>query len=126
MARLIASFSGCDPAALDDIVGLMKALRRATAAAGSTGLQSAEERFTPDGFVAAVVTRASRASLRTVPAHGACFVEFRCDDAGNAEAFATELGAYLRATGTRPHATAAIHRAAMKQFSEAGRGPRSA
>ena len=126
MARLIASFSGCDPAALDDIVGLMKALRRATAAAGSTGLQSAEERFTPDGFVAAVVTRESRASLRTVPAHAACFVEFRCDDAGDAEAFAKELGAYLRATDSRPHATVAIHRAVRKQFSEAGRGPRSA
>jgi S-adenosylmethionine/arginine decarboxylase-like enzyme len=126
MARMIASFSGCDRDALADIVGLMKALRRACAAAGATGLQSAEERFTPDGFVAAVVTRESRANLRTVPAHAACFVEFRCSDGCDAEAFAIELGAYLRATGRRPHSTVAIHRAPMKRLPGEEPVPRSA
>lgn len=50
MSHLIASFSGCDPAALGDITGLMKALRRTVAASGATGPQSAEERVTEDGF----------------------------------------------------------------------------
>ncbi len=108
MTRLVASFSGCDPAALGEIPGLMRALRRATVAAGATELESAEERFTPDAFAAAVVARKIHAKLRTVPGHSSCFVVFRCDDACSAEELATELGAYLRVTGRRPHATLAV------------------
>jgi S-adenosylmethionine/arginine decarboxylase-like enzyme len=103
MSHLVASFSGCDPAALGDITGLMKALRRAVAASGAMGLQSAEERFTKDGFTAAVMTGQGRASLRTNPDQHACFVEFSCDRDCNAERFATELGSYLRARDSNSH-----------------------
>jgi S-adenosylmethionine/arginine decarboxylase-like enzyme len=81
----------------------MKALRRAVAASGAMGLQSAEERFTKDGFTAAVMTGQGRASLRTNPDQHACFVEFSCDRDCNAERFATELGSYLRARDSNSH-----------------------
>ena len=97
MSRLTAKFSGCDAAALRDVEGLVRALRRATAAAGATGVQSAEERFAPDGFLAAIATRECEARLRTIPDEAACCVEFRGDARCRAEAFATVLGTYLHA-----------------------------
>lgn len=112
MSHLIASFSGCDPAALGDITRLMKALRRAVAGSGTTGLHSAEERFTTDGFTAAVTTNEGRASLRTIPEEHACFVEFTCDRSCDAERFARELGSYLRAKDSDSHT--AIHSAASR------------
>jgi S-adenosylmethionine/arginine decarboxylase-like enzyme len=124
MGRLIASFSGCDPAALGDLTALMKALRRAVAASGAKGMQAAEERFTRDGYTAAVMTGESRASLRTIPERDVCFVEFTCDNACNAELFATELGSYLRATG--PGSQTAIHSTARAPIRAAAETRRSA
>ncbi|MBS1107152.1 MAG: S-adenosylmethionine decarboxylase [Deltaproteobacteria bacterium] len=124
MSHLIASFSGCDPAALGDITGLMKALRRAVAASGATGPQSAEERFTKDGFTAAVMTGEGRASLRTIPDQHACIVEFTCDRTCNAELFATELGTYLRARDSASHT--AIHSAPRSPIHESVESRRSA
>ena len=98
MSRLTAKFSGCDAAALRDVEGLVRALRRATAAAGATGVQSAEERFAPDGFLAAIATRECEARLRTIPEEAACCVEFRGYACCRAEAFAAVLGIYLHAT----------------------------
>ena len=126
MGRLTANFSECHTAALEDVAGLMKALRRAIAAAGATAIQSAEERFTPDGFAAALVTRESRASLRTFPAQATCFVEFRGEDGCDAESFARELGAYLRTTSREPQASVAIQRAAIRRPSAARSVPRGA
>jgi S-adenosylmethionine/arginine decarboxylase-like enzyme len=124
MSHLVASFSGCDPAALGDITGLVKALRRAVSAAGTTGLQSAEERFTEDGFTAAVMTGGGRASLRTIPEQHACFVEVTCDRSCDAELFATELASYLRAKDLHSHTV--IHSATRSPIDEAAEARRSA
>ena len=124
MSHLIARFSDCDPAALGDITGLVKALRRAVAASGTTDLQSAEERFTTDGFTAAVTTRGGRASLRTIPEQHACLVEFSCDRSCDAERFARELGAHLRAKVS--HAHPAIQPPRRSPPRESSEGRRSA
>jgi S-adenosylmethionine/arginine decarboxylase-like enzyme len=123
MGRLLARFSNCDAAALVDVGGLVRALRRATAAAGATRVQSAEERFAPDGFVAAIVTCESETRLRTLPEQAACFVEFRFDDGCRADAFEKVLGGYLR---SRRRAPVTVHPAALQRSAEATTAPRSA
>jgi S-adenosylmethionine/arginine decarboxylase-like enzyme len=126
MSRLNAEFSGCDSAALGDVAGLVRALRRAAAAAGATGVQSAEERFAPDGFVAAIATRESEARLRTIPERAACLVEFHCDESCRAEAFATVLGIYLHARIRSLAAPVAVHRVAPERPADIASAPASA
>ncbi len=124
MSHLIARFSGCDAAALGDITGLVQALRRAVAASGTTDLQSAEERFTTDGFTAAVTTRGGRASLRTNPEQHACLVEFSCDRSCDLERFARELGPIsARRSRTR---TPRSSRRGDRRSDESSEGRRSA
>jgi S-adenosylmethionine decarboxylase len=125
MGRLLQRFSDCDAAALVDVAGLVRALRRATAAAGATSIQSAEERFAPDGFRAAIVTRESEARLRTLPEQAACLVEFRCDDGCRVEAFATLLGAYLRSPGRVRRLPVTVHPAPQRSAGTLA-APRSA
>ncbi len=125
MGRLAAQFSSCDDAALRDVAGLVRALRRASAAAGASGIQSAEERFEPDGFIAAIVTREIHARLRTLPAQSACFVEFRGDEGCRPEAFAAVLGAYLHAP-SRALAPVAVHPAGPQLSAATEAAPQSA
>jgi S-adenosylmethionine/arginine decarboxylase-like enzyme len=127
MGRLVASYSGCDAAALANVAGLVRTLRRATAAAGATALQSAEERFAPDGFLATIATRESEARLRTIPAEAVCFVEFRFDDGCRAEAFAAVLASYLRAPSHGLPAPLTVRPATLRRpRGEATAAPRSA
>jgi S-adenosylmethionine/arginine decarboxylase-like enzyme len=126
MGRLVASYSGCDATALANVAGLVRTLRRAAAAAGATGVQSAEERFAPDGFLAAITTRETEARLRTIPAEAACFVEFHFADGCRAEAFAAVLASYLRAPSRRLPAPVTVHPVALHARAESVAAPRSA
>src|SRR6267154_1105166 len=77
--HLLASYVGCDPAALADHRGLMHALREAIKASGATLLSELSNEFSPAGMTAAMLLSESHASIHTYPEHRACFVElFTC------------------------------------------------
>jgi S-adenosylmethionine decarboxylase len=95
--HLMASYVGCDAAALSDRAGLMAAMRAAVKASGATLLNSIEHSFSPAGMTAVMLLSESHASIHTYPEHGACFVDlFTCGRLCSAERFDTVLRAYLR------------------------------
>lgn len=100
--HLLASYTGCDPAALADERGLVATLKAAAEAAGATLLNSIERTFHPAGMTAVLLLAESHASIHTYPEHQACFVDlFTCGRTCNAERFDAVLRDYLRPRGIR-------------------------
>jgi S-adenosylmethionine decarboxylase len=95
--HLLASYSGCDRAALRDRKGLAAAMGAAVRASGATLLKSAEHAFPGDGMTMVLLLSESHASIHTYPEFDACFVDlFTCGLTCNAEKFDAALRAYLR------------------------------
>lgn len=100
--HLLASYTGCEPAALADEVGLVAALKAAAEAAGATLLDSVQHAFHPAGMTAVLLLAESHASIHTYPEHQACFVDlFTCGRSCNAERFDAVLCDYLRPSRVR-------------------------
>lgn len=97
--HFMASYVGCDAAALTDRAGLMAAMRAAVKASGATLLNSVEHSFSPTGMTAVMLLSESHASIHTYPEHASCFVDlFTCGRLCSAERFDAVLRAYLRPT----------------------------
>lgn len=97
--HFMASYVGCDAAALSDRAGLMAAMRAAVKASGATLLNSVEHSFSPAGMTAVMLLSESHASIHTYPEHASCFVDlFTCGRLCSAERFDAVLRAYLRPT----------------------------
>jgi S-adenosylmethionine decarboxylase len=95
--HLLASYSGCDPAALADVERLSVALQAAIKASGATLLKSVEHVFPPHGFTAVALLSESHASIHTYPEHNSCFVDiFTCGTRCDVEAFDAELRRHFR------------------------------
>lgn len=74
--HLIASYSGCDLAALLDLEGLLATMRAAVEASGATLLDTLQHTFQNGGFTILMLLAESHASVHTYPEHKACFVDF--------------------------------------------------
>jgi len=95
--HLLASYVGCDPAALADGAGLKAAMERAVEASGATLIRSIDHSFSPSGMTAVMLLAESHASIHTYPEHQACFVDlFTCGRACSAQKFDAVLCQYLR------------------------------
>jgi S-adenosylmethionine decarboxylase len=94
--HLLATYLGCDRAALANRAGLLRALESAARASGATVLHVADAVFPARGLTAVVLLAESHASLHTYPEYDACFVDlFTCGRACSAEAFDLRLREYL-------------------------------
>jgi S-adenosylmethionine decarboxylase len=97
--HFIASYSGCNKAALKDVERLEKVMNEAVAQTGATSLNSVKHIFPPDGFTMVILLGESHASIHTYPEHGSCFVDlFTCGDHCNSEMFDKYLREYLQPT----------------------------
>ncbi len=95
--HLLASYSGCDPAAIRDVKGISAALVAAVKASGATLLSLTDHVFPPDGMTAVVLLSESHASIHTYPEHSSCFVDiFTCGTTCKVEAFDAVLRSFLR------------------------------
>jgi S-adenosylmethionine decarboxylase len=95
--HLVASYVGCDPAALADHCGLMGAVREAIRASGATLLDELSHKFSPSGMTAVLLLAESHASIHTYPEHQACFVDlFTCGRICSAERFDAVVREFLR------------------------------
>lgn len=97
--HLLASYVGCDAAALADEIGLVAAMKAAVKASGATLISSIQHSFTPSGMTAVMLLSESHASIHTYPEHQACFVDlFTCGRGCSAERFDAEMCQYLKPT----------------------------
>ncbi|HEV3003820.1 MAG TPA: adenosylmethionine decarboxylase [Pirellulales bacterium] len=95
--HLVASYVGCDPGALADHRGLVRAVRAAIKASGATLLDELYHEFSPSGMTAVLLLAESHASIHTYPEHQACFVDlFTCGRTCSAERFDAVLREHLR------------------------------
>lgn len=95
--HLLASYSGCDAAAIRDVRALTAAFHAAVQASGATLLHAVEHVFPPDGMTAVAVLSESHASIHTYPEHDSCFVDiFTCGNTCNVEAFDAVMQKYLQ------------------------------
>ncbi|HEX5447418.1 MAG TPA: adenosylmethionine decarboxylase [Pirellulales bacterium] len=97
--HLLASYVGCDAAALADETGLLAAMKAAVKASGATLISSVQHSFTPSGMTAVMLLSESHASIHTYPEHRACFVDlFTCGRSCSAERFDAVMCKYLKPT----------------------------
>ena len=95
--HLIATYLGCDFAALCDHGGLILAMERAVNASGAHRLETSRHAFPPHGFTALMLLSESHASIHTYPENRACFVDlFTCGRSCRAESFDAEMRRYLK------------------------------
>ncbi len=95
--HLMASYVGCNKAALRDHDGLADIMKEAVKASGATLLQTIGHVFPLGGFTMVMVLSESHASIHTYPEHESCFVDiFTCGNACNVKAFDLVLRDYLR------------------------------
>lgn len=97
--HFVASFLGCDVAALTDVAALEQVMLDATRASGAKVLSSDKYIFPGNGFTMAVLLSESHASIHTYPELGACFIDlFTCGHNCSAKNFSTVLEEYLKPT----------------------------
>lgn len=97
--HLIASYDGCDVAALTDVERLKAVMHEAVAQAGATELGAIDYVFDGNGMTMMIMLSESHASIHTYPEHEACFVDlFTCGDKCSNEKFDAYLRAYLKPT----------------------------
>ena len=98
--HFVASYTGCDHAALSNVEALKEAFLSAVSESGATLLQSADYVFPPEGLTMVVLLSESHASIHTYPEHDACFVDlFTCGTRCQAEKFDEALRRYLQPSG---------------------------
>lgn len=94
--HFLASYMGCNHAALADVEGLKKAFLLAVSECGATLLESVDHVFPPEGLTMVVLLSESHASIHTYPEHDSCFVDlFTCGTKCQAEKFDEALQRYL-------------------------------
>lgn len=95
--HFVASYTGCDHAALSNIDALKKAFLGAVCESGATLLESVDYVFPPEGLTMVALLSESHASIHTYPEHDACFVDlFTCGTRCQAEKFDEALQRYLQ------------------------------
>lgn len=94
--HLVASYKGCNAAALTDITMLKQIFEEAVKASGATILSSLSHTFASDGLTMVFLLSESHASIHTYPEHNACFIDlFTCGkkcDAARLNRFAFYCG----------------------------------
>jgi len=95
--HFLASYNGCDEAALTNLKQLSSVMLEAARASGATILDSAEYVFPPDGLTMVLLLSESHASIHTYPEHQACFIDlFTCGTKCSSERFDKVLRDYLK------------------------------
>lgn len=95
--HFLASYMGCDSAALQNKAGLQQTMRAAAKAAGASVQGYTEHSYEPQGYTLVLLLSESHASIHTYPEHNACFVDiFTCGTACRPEKFDAVLRQYLR------------------------------
>ncbi len=74
--HLLASYSECSSTALQDIKGLITAMKVAGKASGATLLDFLVHTFPNGGVTIVMLLSESHASIHTYPEYNACFVDF--------------------------------------------------
>lgn len=98
--HFLASYSGCDYAALIDLEALRQTMLDAAEESGATVLDSVEYAFDGGGFTMVILLSESHASIHTYPEFNACFVDlFTCGDNCSSDNFDQALRAYLQPKG---------------------------
>lgn len=95
--HFLASYLECDPEAIENVKGMLRAMDDAVRASGATILGQSSYVFQPNGVTAVYLLSESHASLHTYPEHRACFVDiFTCGDHCSSLRFHEALQAYLK------------------------------
>ncbi len=95
--HFVASYLGCDHAALSNLDALKEAFLGAVSESGATLLEAVDHVFPPEGLTMVVLLSESHASIHTYPEHDACFVDlFTCGTRCQAEKFDEALRKYLQ------------------------------
>ncbi|MFC5994762.1 adenosylmethionine decarboxylase [Pseudonocardia hispaniensis] len=100
--HVLAELTGVDPAVLDDVETLRRALTETLVAAGATVRTVVAEKFAPQGATLLALLAESHASVHTWPEHGAAHVDvFTCGAHADPALAVRLLAEALGATGTR-------------------------
>jgi S-adenosylmethionine decarboxylase proenzyme len=95
--HLIASYLGCDEAAIMDVQELCDVMMDACKESGAQVLGHTFHVFPGNGLTMVILLSESHASIHTYPEHGACFVDiFTCGEQCQNEKFDEVLRAYLK------------------------------
>jgi S-adenosylmethionine decarboxylase proenzyme len=106
--HVLADLYECDPARLDDVALIERALRAAAAAAGATVVGAAFHRFVPQGASGVLLVAESHLSVHTWPEHAFAAADlFTCSPTLDADAALSVLREML---GCERLATRDIHR----------------
>lgn len=95
----IASYQGCDQAALTDLHQLQQAMIDAASSCGATVLSSDAYVFPPDGLTMVLLLSESHASIHTYPEYSSCYIDlFTCGVSCDYRIFEATLASYLKPT----------------------------
>lgn len=98
--HFIASYTECDPEALQNVQALIQAMHEGAARSGAKILSNSFYVFPGNGLTMAILLSESHATIHTYPEHRACFVDlFTCGDHCHSEPFDQVLRAYLKPQG---------------------------
>lgn len=79
--QIVVEYYGCNPASLNDVAFVKKAMRDAAEASGATIVQEAFHLFNPYGVSGVVVIAESHLTIHTWPEYGYAAVDlFTCGD----------------------------------------------
>ena len=97
--HFIASYAGCDAKAIQNVEGLIEAMREGVRKSGAQILDESSYVFQGNGFTMVLLLSESHASIHTYPEHNACFVDlFTCGDHCLYDPFDNALRDYLKPT----------------------------
>lgn len=95
--HFLASYTGCNQQALENVEALEKVMQEATLASGATILKVASCIFPSNGLTLVILLSESHASIHTYPEHAACFVDlFTCGSRCFHQKFDALLQEYLQ------------------------------
>ncbi len=101
--HFLASYKGCDSAALKNITEFKKVFANAVQSSGATILEHSFTDFGPDSMTGTFTLSESHASIHTYPEHNACFVDlFTCGSHCHWEPFHAILMDYLKPKTVNP------------------------
>jgi len=94
--HLIASYYGCDKAALTDFAGLKRAMEESVEKTGAHVLHSCSHKFDGEGFTMVILISESHASVHTYPEHDSCFIDIFTCGKKDLEKFDESLRTFLK------------------------------
>lgn len=99
--HLVASYSGCDLARLQNKEEMLKVMKSAVEKAGATLLDTCHYTFDNGAYTAVMLLSESHASIHTYPEVQSCFVDlFTCGTTCDPRKFHTAMKRYLRPAQT--------------------------